>query len=160
MPRTLSANLRRALYAQETGEAVVLLLALSHPQLQLPIRVCNAGGDVVSGGQTYPHFPFEVALPPEDDVAPPSVELRICNVDREIVRAVRSLPSGPMQVELSLVLLSAPDQVEAGPFRFSLRDVRYDAGVVSGQLMFEDVLNEPYPADAFTPSRAPGLFKG
>lgn len=133
---------------------------LSHPQLPLPIRVCNAGETVESGGHGYPHFPFEVSLPPEDDESPPSVELRICNVDREIVKAVRSLPSGPMQVELSLVLLSDPDQVEAGPFRFSLRDVRYDAGVVSGQLMFEDVLNEPFPADSFTPSRVPGLFKG
>jgi hypothetical protein len=41
-----------------------------------------------------------------------------------------------------------------------MREVTYDAFVVSGTLKFEDWLNEPSPAQAFTPTTTPGLFKG
>lgn len=61
-------------------------------------------------------------------------------------------------VTLSLVMASTPDTIEAGPFTFNLREVEYDAEFVSGNLLFEDILNEPFPADSFTPARFPGLF--
>lgn len=63
-----------------------------------------------------------------------------------------------MTVDLSVVLASSPSTIEAGPYRFTLRDVMYDAAIVEGTMRFEDVLNEPYPADSFTPARFPGLF--
>lgn len=158
MPRTLSNTARRALYAQETGEVFLLLLVISHPSLPAPIRVVNNSEDVVSGGFTYQRFPFELALPPESDEAPPTVTLRIANADRQIVQAVRSLAGEAMTVDLSVILASSPDTIEAGPYRFTLRDVSYDAAIVEGTLRFEDVLNEPFPADSFTPARFPGLF--
>ena len=34
----------------------------------------------------------------------------------------------------------------------------FDAATVEGTLLFEDVLNESFPADSFTPARFPGLF--
>lgn len=158
MPRPISSTARRAIFAQQTGEAFILLLVISHPELAEPIRVCANTEDIESNGHTFQRFPFELAMPPENEDAPPTVQLRIANADRQIVQAVRSLSGEAMSVELSIVLASSPDTVEAGPFDFTLRDVSYDAAVVEGTLMFEDVLNEPFPADAFTPSRFPGLF--
>jgi hypothetical protein len=158
MPRTLSSTARRAIFAQETGEVFLLLLTIAHPQLAEPIRVVNNNEDVVSGGVTFQRFPFELALPPETEEAPPTVSLRIANADRQIVQAVRALAGDAMTVDVSVVLASSPDTIEAGPYRFTLRDVSYDAAIVEGTLRFEDVLNEPYPADSFTPARFPGLF--
>ncbi|MFN7019892.1 MAG: DUF1833 family protein [Phycisphaerales bacterium] len=156
--RPISPSLRRALYGPQTGEALVLLLDLEHPTFE-PIRVCHAGEDVVSGGLTYVHFPFEIAFPDDADEAPPTVTLRISNVDRRVTAALRSISGDPITVRLRLVAADAPDMVEAGPFEFSLREATYDQGVVEGRLQYEDVLNEPFPGDLFTPSRTPGLFR-
>lgn len=145
------------MFAQETGEVFVLLVTIAHADMPAPIRVCNAGATVTSGGQDFVHFPFEIDLPRESEDAPPTVTLRICNVDRQIVEAVRTY-AGEITVTVNLVLASSPDTVEAGPFEFTMREAHYDALVVEGTLAFQDVLNEPYPADSFTPSRFPGLF--
>lgn len=50
------------------------------------------------------------------------------------------------------------DTVEVGPFDFKLKNVTYDSLAVEGDLMFENILDEPYPGDCFLPSTFPGLF--
>jgi hypothetical protein len=56
------------------------------------------------------------------------------------------------------VLADTPDMVEAGPFAMTLSEADYDAGQVTGILVFEDILSEPFPGDSFIPSTHPGLF--
>lgn len=136
----------------------MLLVEIAHPDMPEPIRVCNAGQSVFSGGNQYVHFPFELDLPRESEDAPPTVTLRVCNVDRQIVQAVRTY-AGDITVTVNLVMASSPDLVEAGPFELTMREASYDALVVEGVLAFQDVLNEPYPAGSFTPSRTPGIFQ-
>jgi hypothetical protein len=107
----------------------------------------------------YVPFPFDVILPDESDDAVPRVTLRIDNVDRRIVSELRSVVTNvPVTVRMTVVLASSPDTIEVGPMEFSLRDVEYTATTVEGTLLYEDVLNESFPADSFTPSRFPGLF--
>jgi hypothetical protein len=158
VPRTLTIAARRAIYAPETGEVFLVLLTITHPSLPAPIRVVANSEDIVSEGLTYQRFPFEVTLPPESEDSPPSVKLRIANADREIVRAVRSVSGEAMKAELRVVLASSPDVIEAGPYEFTIRQPTFDASFVEATLRFEEILSEPYPADAFTPSRFPGLF--
>lgn len=157
MPRPLSTAAKQAIYAQETGEAFLMLLTISHAQLTPTLRFAGNYVDVVSRGQTYLGWPFAIALPAEVDDQLPTVQVQIDNVDRRIMEGVRALTSAPA-VTLEVVLASAPDTVEAGPFAFTLRNADYDALVVTGSLAFEDVLNEPYPQHAFTPAKFPGLF--
>lgn len=159
MPRDLSQNLRVAANAQETGEAVFYLLTFRHPSFVADITVCNNAEDLVSNGITYQRFPFEVSLPNDDDSAPPQVKLTVDNVDRRIVQALRSVNT-PITVLLQLVSASTPDVVEGGPAEFKLRAPTFDASVVEGTLMFEDILNEPFPASIFSPRYYPGLFNG
>jgi hypothetical protein len=158
LARNLSPAARRAIFASQTGEAVILLLTLDHASFADPIRVCSAGEDITSGGLLYQWFPFELTLPPEDDEKAATVKLRIGNADRRVVEAARSVTGAPISVSFSLILDSSPDVVEAGPFEFSLRDVTYDAVAVEGTLRYEDVLSEPYPAGTMNPSDFPGLF--
>ena len=49
--------------------------------------------------------------------------------------------------------------VEAGPYWFMLRDITYDAMTISGEMAWEDVLNQEFPGDTLTPATAPGLFQ-
>lgn len=156
--RVMSTNAKKALFAAQTGECFLVILTLSHPVLPAPIRVVNNGEPIESRGETYQRFPFEIKMPDEDDQAPGRVTLRICNVDRQIVDAVRSLTGELLTVTMEIVLASSPDVVEAGPFEFSLRDARYDELVVEGELAYEDILNEPFPAATFTPNTTPGIF--
>ncbi|MDH3997702.1 MAG: DUF1833 domain-containing protein [Desulfuromonadales bacterium] len=157
MRRNLSLTAREAIYAQQTDQVFLLLLTIDHADLTTPIRVANNNEAIVSRGDNYVAYPFQINLPPDRDEQISQVTLSIDNVDRQIVQAVRSLGSSP-SVSLEVILASDPNYVEAGPFDFSLKSVDYDALTVSGTLGFEDLLNEPFPGDTFSPAEFPGLF--
>jgi len=158
MPRTVSSIAKAAVFAQQTGEAFLMLIALTHPDLPTPIRVTSDGVQTVSGGETYLPCPFNITLPSETDESPPEIRLVIDNVDRSLVQSIRALGGDPLGVRLEVVLASTPNVIEAGPFDFSMRDVQYDAAAIEGTLKYDDFLNEPYPGDRFTPSTARSLF--
>jgi len=146
------------MFAQQTGEVPLTLLTLSHPSLPAPIRVVNDGRDLISRGNTFQRCPFEIDLPSESEGPPGPAKFRIQNSDRQIVQAVRDLSGPALTATIEVVLASSPDQVEMGPVEFTMRAAPYNADVVEADLAFEDILNEPFPADTYTPSTAPGLF--
>lgn len=154
-----SPGLTRELLAASSGTAAVLLLRITHPSIAGGvIRVTSAGRDVISRGDLYQQFPFDITFPRQSDDAPPTVKLSICGVDRSVIVAVRSLTGARAKVALELVHSSDLDTVEIGPLEFDLLDVTYDALIVEGTLGYEDLLNEPYPKDIFGPTTTPGLF--
>ena len=158
MARPLTDTSRRAMFAQQTGEVPLCLLTLSHASMSEPIRVVNDGRDLISRGTTYQSFPFEIDWPSEADGAPGPVKLRIANADRRIVQAIRELSGEALIAKLELVLASEPDDVFAGPVTFKMRSAPYNAEWVEADLTFDDPLDEPCPADEFSPSNAPALF--
>lgn len=157
MPRDVSQTLREAVHGQETGEAFLVLLTLNHDDLAAPIRVVNDGADLASRGETFQAFPFRLALPSDMDERPPRMRLQIDNVDRTVVQALRSI-SGAPTVLVEVVLASDPDTVEASFPDFVLRAADYDALAVTGELVLERFIHEPFPAQRFTPANFPGLF--
>lgn len=157
MSRTLSAAALSAALAQETSEVFLALLEIAHDDLGSPIRAVNNMEDVTSNGDVYAAFPFEVAMPAESGDAPSKAVLRIDNVDQSVITAIRSITTPPTAT-LSVILASSPDTIEAGPFEFTMREVDYDAQFVRAELHFEDILNEPFPADKYTPNNFPGLY--
>lgn len=158
MPRTLSSIAKEAIFASQTGEVFVLLLELEHASFADVIRVCSDNQIVTSRGYDYAPFPFSITLPDEDDDSPPQVKLRVDGVDRTIIYEVRRVTGDPITVRIYVVLASSPDTIEVGPLEFTLRDVEYDAISIEGTLLYEDLLNQSYPKDTFTPSKFPGLF--
>jgi hypothetical protein len=153
----LSAAALQAVLAHQTEKVFLACLTITHADLALPIRVVNDGQDLVRTEGVFTAYPFEVPMPDSDSQKPPQVRLRIDNVDRSITAALRALSSKPT-VTLEVVLADSPNTIEAGPFPFTLQLASYDALVVEGTLGFEDVLNEPFPKDSFTPKLFPGLF--
>jgi len=155
--RTLSTILQRAIYAESTTEVVLVLLAISHPNLVTPIRVVNNLEPVTSQGYTWAAFPFELSLPSEADDQIPVMALKIDAVDRQIITAVRNLQGAP-DVTIDIIVASQPDIVEASFSGFKLRNVTYDNLTVEGELRLEEILNEPSSQHSFTPQWFPGLF--
>jgi len=153
--RTISSNARAALYAAQSDEVWLQLLTIDHDDMVAPIRLVSNTEDVVSNGETFTAFPFELAIPA---TAQESVELIVDNVTRELIDEVRSIDT-PFGLTLEIVVASAPDTVEAGPFEFQSRAVEYDVQRLRFTLAYEPILNEPFPAYDYTPIDYPGLFQ-
>ena len=153
----VSSELRTATFAQETDEGLLVLLTIDHEDISPPIRVVNNTENVISRLVTFIGFPFDLALPSSDERAPPVARLTIDNVSREIAQSIR-LISTPPSVLIEVVRLTDPEVVEITYPGFKLRNVRWDALTVSGDLVVEDVAQEPYPADTFSPAAFPGLL--
>lgn len=148
---------RRAAFDPETGEVFLVLLTIDHPDIHPPIRVVNNTENIPSRGNEFIAFPFDLQIPDSREDAPPRARLTIDNVSREIALAIRQVTTPP-SVLMEIIRAADPDIVEASFPGFVLRDVRWDALQVSGELAVEDLAREPFPAGTFTPGQFPGLF--
>lgn len=140
------------------GDMPLILITIDHDDLPSAIRVVNNNENVVSRGEEFIAFPFDIAIPDSLENAPPSAKLRIDNVSREIGQAIRLIRSPP-RITIEIVRMETPDIVEMSFPEMRLRNVRVDALTVSGDLAFEDLTREPYPAHTFSPANFPGLVQ-
>lgn len=157
MPRSMSTTATEAALSQYTDQVFLWLLELDGDDFAEPIRVVNSREDVVSNGETYIAFPFEITLPSEDGETISDVRLTISNIDRAITEAVREA-SNAITATASIVLASSPDDLEVGPLSLTLKSVTYNALTVTGSLRWENLLDLEYPGYKFTPSQFRGLF--
>lgn len=136
----------------------LILLKIDHADLAEPIFVVNDRKNVTSSGQEYIAFPFEIRLPDSLEDAPPRAQLLIDNVSREIGQAIRDI-STAATVTIFVVLRVDPDTIEMQFPTMRLTNIRYDALQVRGDLEFEDLTREPFPARIFSPAEFPGLIQ-
>lgn len=154
MPRTMSLPMLQAQLAQHTSEVLIELIEIDHPDMDVPLRFCNDAQAIVSNGNTYSPHSFQAELPTDDE---PRASIKISNVDLSIAIALDLLPSRPTAT-LSVVTLTDPDTAEYGPLTFSVYDQRGDAQNITLDLVLQDLDQEPYPRQSFTPQLFPGLF--
>ena len=149
--RDISPDALSASHAAETDKVWIILLQMEATGLSAPIRVANDTMDLV-----YIGYPFEIELPPESADRPMVARLRIDNTERLIVGEVRSI-SEPPTVHLKVVLADQPDVIELEYAGMRLRNVTWDMGQITGDLVYEDILSEPI-SEQMTPARFPGAF--
>ena len=154
---TVSPEFRADAWSPES-DLYLVLLDIEHADLDTTISVVNNTENIVSNGTTYIAFPFEIALPESPEDAPPRAELAISNVSREIGQAIRSVGSPP-GVTITVIRQATPDVIEAQHVGMKLVGVTYDVQQVSGQLVREDFVTEPYPALTYSPAEFPGLIQ-
>lgn len=159
MPRQLSQSAFHQMFSQEQTDVFLMCLTLTHPDLPEPIRVVhNTRALQRDVGLFRPVF-FEMSLPEDSPDQTPQVQLLIDNVNREIGRTISSL-QGKLKVTLEVVLESQPNVVEVGPHTFWLLNASYNASQVQGTLGYEDdILNQQFPAQTYTPGMTPGVFR-
>ena len=157
--RNVSARAMRAMMAQETDEVFLFCITITHSSFAAPYYLVNDQVQLVRAAATFVPCAFSISLPNEQEDQLPQLQWSIDNIDRSILQSIRAIPSGKPTVKMEVVLASTPDVVEAGPFVFSGLSVDYDSGTINGTIGFEDdVLNNAYPGDSYTPTNSPGLF--
>lgn len=153
---TTSVELRQSAFAADTEDVWLLLLTLTHPDLQEPIRIVNDVSEITSNGNRFFPFGFDFEFPFDAPDRAPEARISIDNVSLELIETIRSI-SSPPTVRMDFIRAAAPDVLELTLDGFRLRDTTWDSDRISGVLAQEDIITEGYPADAFTPASFRGL---
>lgn len=140
------------------GSEPSYLLEISHPQLAIPIRVCNDVVDIVSNGNTFIACAFRVQLP--DDVAQsmPRVPISIDNIGRELTQWLEASNGGRgAVVKIIQVMRDTPNVIEQS-YELFLMNVHQNIMEVSGELGMDNILDVPCLAATYNPETAPAMF--
>jgi hypothetical protein len=155
--RDVSAAFIEACNAQETGEGFYVLVTITHPEMDEPLRLNNAGANLTSQGELFLACPIGITLSDDSEDRPPQAKLTLDNIDRTIIAYLRSI-STPCTVALQVVKASDPNTLEAELTDFQLREISYNTLTIEGALSLEWLFQEPAVAYCFTPTHFPGLF--
>lgn len=147
----------QAIYAQETDVYPIALLTVDHPDLTSPIRVCSDSVAVVSRGNTFVPFPFELMLLTDDPEEMPSGQLEVDAVDQRMTDGVLGLTSAPTLL-IEQVLNTDLNTLEMSTGALNFRDVDIDVLTMLGRFLLDDILNEPSPSGNIDPRNHPGVF--
>jgi len=157
MSRNLSLTTLRAIHGQETQEVFIVLLTIDHDDLVAPIRVCGNDVDMISRGESFLAYPFELKLPDDNDNQAPRAHLTIDNVGQQIIQTIRLIRSAPT-VLIEIIRAADADIIEAQFPDFKFVNIQYNALTIQGDLTVENFTAEPFPAGQFTPSEFPSMF--
>lgn len=146
-----------AAYAQETSEAFIRLVRISHPDLPAPMRFAHNTESVTSLGSVHAACFFDCRLPDEGDDKDVVASISIDIVDRVIVETVRSITT-PARCTIESVLASDPDVVELQITDLMMRNIKWDQTTMSADLVLDSMVHTPYPKHVFDPTNFPALF--
>lgn len=169
MSRITNVDFLRAAYAEDTGSVIILLMTVSHADWDTDIlistdptrRVLETSADIfygtISRNKRFMFVPLMVSLPNETEEGPLRMQITLDNVSRDLISILRNI-SSPPSVNVELVMSDDVDTVLASWPEFLLVNVQYNAETISGDLVIETLVHEPFPAGTFTPSEFPSLF--
>ncbi|MBL8967960.1 MAG: DUF1833 family protein [Spirochaetaceae bacterium] len=163
MSRAISSTARAALYAQEAGFALPVLLEITHGVAGVanPLRIANNETDLTFGGQTYLAFPFRFDPPDQrEDGSIQNARLTICAVDQQIAAVLRSTQSPPSVRAVATFWSDEGGMVfeQVAAWDMTLRNVSGNAEQITADLIYEERLDNEAPADEFRPTTFPGVF--
>ncbi len=166
---TISINFRESAYASETGRVPIMLITFSHADMLEPIRISTdptqrivetdtvIAYGTVSRGNTFVFLPLRLKLPDDTDSGPGEMQIELDNVDRAMTEAIRSIFS-PINVKVEIVMDNAPNVVDLEWPEYVLTSIQYNATTITGTMLLENLVREPFPGLMFSPSTAPGVF--
>jgi hypothetical protein len=141
---------------------VRVLAVIGHANFDEPFRFCSGDPSefetLVSNGETYIVFPFEITLLGDED-SEPEATIRIQNVDDRIGSTLIDLPTDSVSVALQIVMRETPDVVEYEVVNLELVDVEINAVAVSGRLVIRGLATEPCPGRVLTNRISPVFFR-
>jgi hypothetical protein len=154
--RTLSSADIQAMNAQSTSAVYHCLITISHPT-SASITITSDAKQTVSNGVTFLPLPFVYQVPDDRSDQTPVGKIQIDNVDLAMINWVRSIGNVPAKVLMQIVMGSTPDNIDV-EWETTLRNINYDVNSVSGDLRFDEILDEPYPGDTVNPATLPAVF--
>lgn len=139
-------------------EPLLLLMTITHPEVETVRLVRNSTEDVESRGETFRAAWFEVDWVNNDGNVP-RCDLSVPNIDyKEIGQRYFGLSTRP-EVALEAVLASDPDTLVKYVRRLQLINVRPDPIFVTGTLQGVDHSSEPLGKIIVIPAKFSALFR-
>ena len=162
---TVSLNLKEAAFAPETGRAPIVLITLSHDDLEDDIRISTDPTaeleelttdtqkvyGTTSNGKDYIFLPVRIKLPDDTDEGPGEMQLEVDNVHRAYTETIRNVFT-PVTCQADIVMDNALDTIDASWPEFKLVNITYNGTTIIGTLKLETLEAEPWPAGSFVPS--------
>lgn len=172
--KRVSLNARLAQDAQATDDVYVALIEITHPSLDVPIRLSTDNTERLSTDplyygtrsswrgadpltQPYLWVVASALLPSDQDDAPAAGTLILDNLDADLVRVVRSI-TDMASISLAVVMASTPSLIEAEFTDLQIRSADIDAAEISLSFSREEIELEHFPSGRMSRNRFPGLF--
>jgi hypothetical protein len=153
-----SERYRRALGAVSSGDLIVVLLEITHPDMPSPARVVRDTQNLVSNGEVFVACGFDFQFPDDRGSQAPRAEIVVDNVSRELMEWIEASRGGRgAEVRMMVVLRETPDVIEAD-YRLGLVNMKVNMAAVTAELGYGNLLDLPAVAVRYDPSTAPGLF--
>jgi hypothetical protein len=155
---TYSTNARRNLLATSADEPMLELVEITHPDLEIPIRVVNDTQDITVEGNEFIACPFSLTRPDDVDQQAPTAKLSVDNIGRELTHWLEHSRGGKgARCRLMAVLRSQPDVIEFD-MTMDLSGLSINNMTVDGELGFQNTLMQPAVTMRYDPISSPGLF--
>lgn len=149
---------RRNLLATSAEEPFLVALEITHPELEVPIRVVNNTENVTILGDEFIACQFQLTLPDDVDQQVPKARLSVDNIGRELTQWLEVSNGGKgAKCRILMVLPSEPDIIEY-EMTMDLTGLSIDNISVSGDLGYQETLNQPAVAIRYDTITAPGLY--
>lgn len=153
-----SAKARRNLLATSADEPFLVALEIIHPDLAVPVRVVNNTESVTIQGNEFIACPFQLTLPEDVDRQVPKAKLSVDNIGRELTQWLEVSGGGKgAKCRILQVVPSSPDIIEYD-MTLDLTGLSIDNMAVSGDLGFQETLNQSAVAIRYDPISSPALW--
>lgn len=139
-------------------EKLLILLEISHPFLNTPVRLVNDSSDLLSNGENFIAMPFRVRR--QDDIQGelPKVTLTVSNIGRTLVKWIDSTGGGKdAVVSVMLARRSNPDLIEER-LDLAIESVNISTEVIVFNLVVQNNLTKRAIKYIYDAKRTPGLF--
>lgn len=168
-----SLNARLMQDAATSDEIYVLLLEITHPSLDAPIRLSTDNADRIStdpliygtrsnwwaANPTTEPFLWVIAsvlVPDDKQDAPAAGSFVLENLDNSIVKLLRSF-TDIATLSMAVVLASSPDFIEREWIGLKITTSEINAGEISLSFSREEIELEQFPIGRMTRNNFPGL---
>lgn len=158
MSRNVTQNARNVIYASNTDKALFTLITISHSTITTPYRFINNTVALTSRGNVYIPSNFSFTLPNDSDGLIKEASLSICNVDREILTIIQKLSTTPT-ITMEVVLDNAMDEVEVGPYYFTIKSINASLSTLTGNLTSNCHIDDTMSTVRYTPQTFPGMYQ-
>ncbi len=171
--RIISLNARMMTEAESFDGVEVLLIEITHPDLEKPVRLSTDNTEMLSSDPivfgtrstwrganpaTEPWFWIiaDIVPPSDQENEPANASLVILNADTALADQLQGL-TGPADAAIALVFADSPNDPEQEWLKLKLTTAEGDVGRVSMTFSREEVEMEMLPAGRMTRQYFPGL---
>ena len=153
-------NLSEYVNTINNEEALLWLLTFRDYKNSVELRAVNNLEPIVSRGEVYEPFPFEVKLSPDDGEKVQNISIVFPNVGRELSKLIREFPSDlkPLAT-LELVLTANPDQIEKTIDFMSIASASYNAQTCTLTMASHSIFARKTCLGTYNQAEFPGIFR-